>query len=156
MKQVNPMKPFAALLLLALLVAPAFAQVRGSVSGALEAYRLGDAIAALNQLHPLSDGGDPEAQYTLAMVLEFGLLQDEEAAGWYRKAAQTGHAAAANNLGAMHYEGRGVPRDRVRARELYRSGGRERLRSGAIQPGAAVRPGPGWPAALVPASISDA
>ena len=34
--------------------------------------------------------------------------QDAVAAEWYRLAAEQGHAAAQNNLGLMHFEGRGV------------------------------------------------
>jgi uncharacterized protein len=39
---------------------------------------------------------------------------------WYRKAAEQGHAAAQNNLGAMYAHGRGVPQDYAAAASWYR------------------------------------
>ena len=45
-----------------------------------------------------------------------GVAQDSaEAVNWYRKAAGHGNADAENTLGAIYAEGRGVPRDYVRA-----------------------------------------
>ena len=46
-----------------------------------------------------------------------GVSQDDaaEAATWYRKAAEQGHASAQYNLGLMHSEGQGVPQDNVEA-----------------------------------------
>jgi uncharacterized protein len=45
-----------------------------------------------------------------------GVAQDSgEAVKWYRKAASHGNADAGNTLGAIYAEGRGVPRDYVRA-----------------------------------------
>jgi len=41
------------------------------------------------------------------------------AAVWYRKAADSGSAAATFDLGKMYENGRGVPRDPAKARELY-------------------------------------
>jgi TPR repeat protein len=38
-----------------------------------------------------------------------------EAVTWYRKAAEHGNADAGNSLGAIYAEGRGVPRDYIRA-----------------------------------------
>jgi uncharacterized protein len=38
---------------------------------------------------------------------------------WYRKAAERGHAAAQNNLGAMYAQGQGVPQDYVTAESWY-------------------------------------
>ena len=38
-----------------------------------------------------------------------------EAASWYRKAADQGHAGAQFNLGAIYYSGQGVPQDYVEA-----------------------------------------
>ena len=45
-----------------------------------------------------------------------GVPQDDvEAAGWYRKAAEQGHAFAQIRLGDMYADGRGVPQDDVEA-----------------------------------------
>ena len=40
---------------------------------------------------------------------------DAEAAKWYRKAADQGHADAQYNLGLMYAQGEGVPEDDVQA-----------------------------------------
>jgi uncharacterized protein len=42
-------------------------------------------------------------------------LDTAEAVTWYRKAAEHGNADAENTLGSIYAEGRGVPRDYVRA-----------------------------------------
>jgi hypothetical protein len=43
------------------------------------------------------------------------------AVGWYEKSAAQGVPAAQNNLGLMHAQGRGVPRNADRAAELWQS-----------------------------------
>jgi TPR repeat protein len=44
---------------------------------------------------------------------------DTEAAKWFRKAADQGHAAAQNNLGWMYQNGRGVPQGHSEAVKWY-------------------------------------
>lgn len=46
--------------------------------------------------------------------------QKEEAAFWFRAAAEAGHAAAANNLGTLYEHGNGLPRDLALAERWYR------------------------------------
>ena len=49
-----------------------------------------------------------------------GVIQDHAvAAGWYRRAAEQGHAAAQNNLGVLYANGQGVPRDPMIAFAWY-------------------------------------
>ncbi len=43
----------------------------------------------------------------------------DEAAKWYRKAAEQGHANAQYNLGIMYDNGQGVPQDYVQAHMWY-------------------------------------
>lgn len=43
------------------------------------------------------------------------------AARWYARAAELGHPLAANNLGALYFDGRGVQRDFEQAARLYRT-----------------------------------
>jgi TPR repeat protein len=43
-----------------------------------------------------------------------------EAARWYRKAADQGHAGAQNNLGYMYCQGQGVPQDYAEAARWFR------------------------------------
>ena len=43
----------------------------------------------------------------------------KEAAKWYRKAAEQGHAYGQYNLGDMYENGKGVEKDRDEARKWY-------------------------------------
>ena len=64
------------------------------------------------------------AQFNLGKLYEFGggeVRQDySQAARWYREAAAQGVTAAQNNLGLLHSQGLGVPRDPRRAAELWK------------------------------------
>jgi hypothetical protein len=44
---------------------------------------------------------------------------DEQAALWYRRAAEQGHAAAQNNLARLYDDGEGVPLDDAEAARWY-------------------------------------
>ena len=49
-----------------------------------------------------------------------GVAQDEQqAAQWYQKAANQGHAVAQYNLGVMYYNGLGVPQDDQQAKAWW-------------------------------------
>ena len=61
---------------------------------------------------------------------------DAEAVKWYRKAAEQGHAAAQNNLGAMYANGQGVARSDAEAVKWFRK---------AAEQGYADCPGLAWP-----------
>ncbi len=101
---------------------PAWAQ---SVADGFAAYQQGDHLGARDIWLPLAEAGDPVAQFNLGKLYEFGganLRRDYvQSARWYREAAAQGVAAAQNNLGLMHAQGRGVPRDIARAAELWLS-----------------------------------
>eukprot|EP00614_Pseudopedinella_elastica_P014111 CAMPEP_0172581742 /NCGR_PEP_ID=MMETSP1068-20121228/1075_1 /TAXON_ID=35684 /ORGANISM="Pseudopedinella elastica, Strain CCMP716" /LENGTH=71 /DNA_ID=CAMNT_0013374845 /DNA_START=15 /DNA_END=226 /DNA_ORIENTATION=- len=45
---------------------------------------------------------------------------DKEAAAWWRKAADQGHAGAQFNLGDMYEEGRSVPKNIAKALSWFR------------------------------------
>ena len=47
-------------------------------------------------------------EYGEKVVFFFVEKDDAEAVAWYRKAADCGNSIAQNNLGKMHFEGRGV------------------------------------------------
>jgi len=67
-----------------------------------------------------ADGGDDEAQFTIAMAYEHGdgLEQDyAEAMRWYRKAADQGNIDAQYEIGLLYANGLGVPRDLTQAQE---------------------------------------
>jgi TPR repeat protein len=43
----------------------------------------------------------------------------KEAAKWFKKAADQGHASAQNNLGVMYVKGQGVRQDKSKAKMLF-------------------------------------
>lgn len=93
-----------------------------------EAYEQGDAEGLVRALLPIAEGGDPHAQYTLAILHDAGqgVPQDHaEAARWYRRAGERSHPDALFNLGMLHFEGKGVDMDRTEALRLYRLAARE-------------------------------
>ena len=54
-------------------------------------------------------------------IIGMGVGRDSaEAAKWYRKAAEQGHANAQNNLGLMYMSGRGVAKDNAEAVKVPR------------------------------------
>lgn len=74
----------------------------------LKYYRPDDAAAAAQQLKPLAEQGNAEAQFNLGSLYYQGrgVPQDyKEAAKWFRKAADQGHVYAQVNLGSMYAEG---------------------------------------------------
>ena len=70
-----------------------------------------------------AEQGDAEAQYNLAQRYFHGddrTVKDyTEAAKWYHKAAEQGHALAQNNLGYCYAKGRGVPEDKTEGVRWY-------------------------------------
>ncbi len=63
---------------------------------------------------PLAEHGDRNAAFGMA-VLAQSRNQLEDAARWYEQAARAGLTSAQVLLGAMYIDGRGVPRNAVRA-----------------------------------------
>jgi hypothetical protein len=75
--------------------------------------------AAFQQLKAKAKKGDPEAQAAVGLkYAESGNF--EEAASWYRKAAEQGHAKGQFYLGALYEYGKGVPQDSGEAVRWYR------------------------------------
>ena len=82
----------------------------------LAAYRGQDFVAAHEAWMRVSER--PEASHALGLLYERGLGVDQDlrrAVEWYRKAAQSGHAAAQFNLGRLYALGQGVVRDLTQA-----------------------------------------
>ncbi len=87
-------------------------------------YLAGDGVPksqkdGLKWLLAAANGGYSKAMYSLGRHYEDRNLA--EAANWYDKASEQGHARAQNILGNMLRFGYGVPTDAQRAAELYRS-----------------------------------
>ncbi len=86
--------------------------------GAVEAYKKGSYVQAIELFRPLAAKGDVDAQYNLGMMYDYGegVTQDyKEAVKWYLLAAEQGSASAQYNLGVMYDNGEGVIQDYVRA-----------------------------------------
>ncbi len=77
---------------------------------ALAAQARGDEASAFPLLRRLAIAEDPEVQYRLGLLVEqprSWLQPDpEEAAYWYRRAAEQGHTGAAKRLGDLHAAGK--------------------------------------------------
>lgn len=81
---------------------------------------------ALRAWIDLAEAGSPNMQYGLARMYSLGTeaigvaRDDRQAAVWFRRAADQGHAKAQFALGQAYEEGRGVNRDRETALQWYR------------------------------------
>lgn len=74
----------------------------------LTAYERGNYAAALREFRPLADKGSPLAQYQMGLMYEngWGVERDyAQAANWYQKAANRGHARAKLNLDFIYLMG---------------------------------------------------
>ena len=81
-----------------------------------EAYERGDYATAVQELRPLAEMGNADAQFHLGAMYQNGLgvIQDYvEAERWLRLAAEQGVARAAFFLSGMYYLGNGVKEDKV-------------------------------------------
>lgn len=79
---------------------------------------------ALARLWKKAEGGDAEAQFALAVILDSGAKQDlEQAALWLRRAAAQGHPGAEFAFANSLFEGRGQAEDHVAANIWYRKAG---------------------------------
>ena len=76
-------------------------------------------IAIDTKIYQKAHEGDAQSQFEMAKMYEDD-LNYTEAAGWYKKAANGGHASAQNNLGYCFYYGRGITQDYTEAVKWYR------------------------------------
>ena len=79
----------------------------------------------IESLKRRAETGDAESAAVLGIYFESppaGAPDPGTAARWYARAIELKHPLAANNLGALHYDGRGVPQDYAEAARLYRVG----------------------------------
>jgi TPR repeat protein len=89
----------------------------------LDALRRNDFAAAAKELRPAAERGDPEAQYRIGLMYEFGTgyAKDmQQAIAWVRKAANQGHVAAQVELGVLYTTGDGVPKDDAQSVAWFR------------------------------------
>lgn len=72
----------------------------------------------LNTIEQAADTGNVQAQYKLALMLEYGegVKQDHaRAAALHQKAAESGSIGAQHSLGMMYYQGKGVRTNKINA-----------------------------------------
>ena len=80
----------------------------------VDAFNSGDFATALQELRPLAEQGDAEAQFNLGVMYYEGrgILQNfAEAFKWFRLAAEQGYAEAQTYLGIVYQTGKVVPQD---------------------------------------------
>jgi TPR repeat protein len=85
---------------------------------------MADYAKALEQLKPLAEKGDPEAQDELGGMYAAGLGVAQsypQALEWFRKAAALKNVSAAQNLARFYDNGWGVPKDPEQALQWYRT-----------------------------------
>lgn len=88
-----------------------------------DAFDRMDYPTALKEFKELAGQNDPLGQYGLGVMYDLGggvPQSSNEAAKWYRLAAEQGNADAQNNLGAMYEAGEGLPQDSKEAIKWYR------------------------------------
>ncbi len=98
------------------------APARAGYREAIELIDRGDFVAAYQELLPLAEAGDANAQFHLAFMYDYGqgVARDPAAAAeWYRKAAEQDLAVAQFTLADMYEAGKGVDRDLVEAHRWY-------------------------------------
>ena len=91
---------------------------------------------------PVADQGDPDAQFYLGFINEYGQgvpRNDVQANRWYRKAADQDHALAQFTLGNLYADGEGSPRSDSEAAQWYRLAADQGLSRRAVQPRHDVR-----------------
>jgi uncharacterized protein len=91
--------------------------------GEYTAYDRADYKSALRVWMAAAEAGDADAQNNVGEIYERGLGAEpnfEAAVIWYQKAADQGYARALFNLGTLYEQGQGVPKDRLKALNLYR------------------------------------
>jgi TPR repeat protein len=89
---------------------------------AAQAMEKGDFATAVDELHPLAEKGDPNAEFLLGMLYDAGngVARDPSAAAsWYRRAADQNHLLAQVYLGALFYTGQGVRQDYAEAMHWF-------------------------------------
>jgi TPR repeat protein len=112
--------------LLVLICVTQLVPARADFQAGVEAYNRGDYVAALNELMPLAEAGDAEAQVLVGLMYKIGggVPQDfAEAAKWLRRSAEQGESAAQGILGMMYVKAEGVPRDLVKAHLCFNVAG---------------------------------
>ena len=106
----------------AILLLLALAGCNHNFQRGVEAFQQGNYAAALADLEPVAEAGNPEAQFRLAEMYANGLgvaQNDMVAVQWYERAAEQDLAAAQLELAELHAAGRGVAASDAMAAKWY-------------------------------------
>ena len=106
------------------LVSPATAQENKSINTS----KPNATASKLDALLEKAKDGDPNAQFTLAVLYETGTGVPKDpikAAEWFQKAAEQGDVKAQFKLANMYEKGEGIPKDSAKAEEWYRKAAEE-------------------------------
>jgi uncharacterized protein len=90
------------------------AAARADQTSAMRLYAAKNYGEAFQQFLPLAEGGNPVAQFYIAVMFDNGqsvVVDHTTAAGWYRRAAAQGHGDAQLRLASMLRGGEGVATD---------------------------------------------
>jgi TPR repeat protein len=79
-----------------------------------------DVAEAMRRVRERADAGSSVAQFTLASILHYGMVDAVEALTWFRRAADHGYPPAAFQMGQFHHYGIGVTQDDGTALQWYR------------------------------------
>lgn len=82
------------------------------------AYRSGDIVGAMPALKRAADAGHAAAQVLYGYIMDQAEF-NEDAAQYYRRAAEQGNAEGQYSLAALYAAGEGVGQDAKMARELF-------------------------------------
>ena len=107
---------------LAILVMLALAGCNHNFQRGVQAYQHGNYAAALADLQPAAEAGNPSAQFTLAEMHANGLgtpKNDAVAAQWYERAAEQGVVKAQLIVAQYYGIGRGVAANDAKAAKWY-------------------------------------
>jgi TPR repeat protein len=123
---------------------------------ALAAWRSGEYATAYRLWEPLADQGNPDAQFYLGFMNEYGqgvARNSLEAIRWYRKAADQDHAFAQFRLGDLYSSGEGSPPNDSEAAQWYRLAADQGLGGAQFDLGMMYAKGKGVPQDLVVAHM---
>lgn len=109
-------------LLVALASGSAFAAPQDDFNAGRKAYLAGDVVGAMPMLKRAADAGHADAQSLYAYVMDKADY-DEEAARYFRLAAEQGHPDGQYGLGVLYADGEGVSRDPGAARQWWQRAG---------------------------------
>ena len=121
------------------------------VDKAIKDLHNGNVESGLEALHKLAEKNDPEAEFTLGDVHEFGLENYEEAFIWYERAAEHGHSKARFCLANMYMAGKGTEVDYQEAVRWYQLAAKDGIPDAQFMMGEFLRVGK-----VIPQDLAEA